>query len=309
MTLAPSRIGIDVSKHWLDIHDATLKKSWRIANTPAAIAHLIGELPPASTLLFEATAPYDGALRCLASEAGHVVLRVNPSRARNFARSEGYLAKTDAIDARMLAAMAEKTTAKPERAFDAAREALTALNRRRDQLVETRAVERGRRSEAQDEAELTSLTRHIAWLDVEIKAIERQIANLIAASPTLVAQARLLRSLPGVGAVTLATLLALLPELGRVSGKTIAALVGLAPINQDSGAFRGQRHIGGGRRRVRRALYMAALSAVRKVPRLKAQYEAIKQRSGHAKIALVAIARKLLVILNAMAHSGEPFRA
>lgn len=308
MTIAPNRIGIDVSKHWLDIHNASLGQSWRIANAPAEIARLLADLPAGSTILFEATAPYDTALRRLASEAGHVVLRVNPNRARAFARAAGYLAKTDAIDARMLAAMAQAIAPEPEPAFDATREALTALNRRRDQLVECRASERGRRSDAQNEAERESLARHIAWLGAEIVAIERQIQALIT-TPAVAPLARLLRSLPGVGAVTLTTLLALLPELGRCSGKTVAALVGLAPINQDSGVFRGQRRIGGGRRRVRRALYMAALSAIRKVPRLKAHYDAIKQRSGHAKVALVAVARKLLVILNAMARSGEPFRA
>ena len=232
------------------------------------------------------------------------VLRVNPTRARAYAFAAGSLAKTDAVDARVLAQLPATVANGPEPAFDAEREALASLHRRRDQMVETRAVERGRSRDVSDAAERGSLQRHITWLDGEIKALDGELQGMIA-KPAFAKTAGLLRSVRGVGAVTAATVLALLPELGQRSAKSIAALVGLAPINRDSGMYRGQMHIGGGRKRVRQALYMAALSAIRAVPRLKLHYEAIKARSGHAKVAIIAIARKLLVILNAKARDAR----
>ncbi len=305
MTIPLSHLAIDVSKQWLDVHDPTSGRTWRVANREPQIAALVGTLPPGSTIIFEATAPYDTELRRLASTAGHALQRVNPARARDFARAAGYLAKTDAIDARMLAQMAARMPIVCEPAYDGDREALAALHRRRDQLVETRAVERGRLADVRHASERHSLTRHIAWLDREIASLEADIKAALAA-PQLADTVALLRSVKGVGQVTAAMLIALLPELGRLSAKAIAALAGLAPLNRDSGALRGQRRIGGGRRRVRRALYMAALGAIRAVPRFKAHYAAIRQRSGHAKVAIV---RKLLVTLNAMLKNNQPFRA
>ena len=307
MTLAPIRLAIDVSKRWLDIHDAGCGRTWRIANREPQIAELLATLPPRSTIVLEATAPYDTELRRLASAAGHALNRLNPSRARDFARAAGFLAKTDAIDARMLAHMAATLPAEPEPAYDAAREALAALHRRRDQLVECRAVERGRIADVREASERKSLQRHIAWLDREIASLERQIRATLDA-PAFQPIARILRSMRGIGQVTLTTLIVLMPELGQRSAKTIAALAGLAPLNRDSGAFRGQRRIAGGRRRVRQALYMAALAAIRAVPRFKAHYTAIKQRSGHAKVAIIAVARKLLTILNAMLREQKPWQ-
>ena len=152
MTLTPIRLAIDVSKRWLDIHDAGCGRTWRIANREPQIAELLATLPPRSTIVLEATAPYDTELRRLASAAGHALNRLNPSRARDFARAAGFLAKTDAIDARMLAHMAATLPAQPEPAYDAAREALAALHRRRDQLVECRAVERGRIADVREHA-------------------------------------------------------------------------------------------------------------------------------------------------------------
>jgi transposase len=308
MTLAPSRIGIDVSKAWLDIFDATTRTLFRCPNTPDDIARFLATLGPNTTLLFEATAPYDMDLRRALATAPCRVIRVNPGRARDFARASNYLAKTDAIDARMLAAMASAIDLPGEPPFDEEREALAALHRRRDQLVEMRAVERGRKASVPDMVERASIERHIHWLDGEIKMLEGQIRAAIK-QPAFARKAALLRSLKGVGEVTIATLLALLPELGYRSHKGIAALAGLAPVNCDSGTFRGQRRIRGGRRRVRQALYMAALAAIRGIPRFKAFYSAIRARSGHAKVAIIAVARKLLVVLNAIMKTGQPFRA
>jgi transposase len=208
----------------------------------------------------------------------------------------------------MLACLPEALDMPDAPPFEPEREALVALNRRRDQLVETRAVERGRLADERDAALRHSLQSHIDWLSQAIIDIEARIQAVLA-QPAFAARAALLASIKGVGPVTIATLIALLPELGSRSPKTIAAIAGLAPLNRDSGAMRGQRHIAGGRRRVRQALYMAALGAMRYVDRFKQHYLAVKSRSGHAKVAVVAVARKLLVTLNAMVKNNQPFRA
>jgi transposase len=306
MTLPAIRVGCDVSKAWLDFFDASTGTATRIANEAAAIEAFLARLPREATVVLEATSPYDLALRRALDQAGLRSLRVNPSRARDFARAAGFLAKTDAVDARMLARLPEALDIPQTPPFDAEREALVALNRRRDQLVEARAVERGRIADETDDVVRTSLQGHIDWLDTAIEAIEAKIDALLAQS-SFAPQAALLGSVKGVGRVTIATLIALLPELGTRSPKAIAALAGLAPLNRDSGTMRGQRRIGGGRRRVRQALYMAALAAIRGVERFKLYYTALKARSGHAKIAIVAVARKLLVTLNAMVRTSTPF--
>ena len=206
----------------------------------------------------------------------------------------------------MLATMGGTLALEAAQEPDPARERLAALHRRRDQLVEPRAGERTRLAEA-SAAISDSLESHIAWLDAEIARLDGLIARLIAEKAELAEAARLMRSAPGVGPVTAATLLALLPELGQRSGKAIAALAGLAPLNQDSGQWRGTRAIRGGRRRVRRALYMAALAAVRTHARFRDFYRSVLARRAARKVALVAVARKLLVILNAMLKTKTSF--
>lgn len=307
MTLPAIRVGCDVSKAWLDFFEAASGTSSRIPNETPAIRAFIGKLPREATVVFEATAPYDLGLRRALDQVGLRSLRVNPSRARDFARAAGFLAKTDTIDARMLARLPEALDLPDAPPFDAQREALTALHRRRDQLVEARAVERGRLADEHDSVLRKSLESHIAWLDRAVLGIEAKIEKMMA-QPAFAARAALLTSIKGVGTVTVTTLIALLPELGSRSPKTIAAIAGLAPFNRDSGTMRGQRRIAGGRRRVRRALYMAALGAIRCVDRFRSFYLAIKARCGHAKIAIVAVARKLLVTLNAMVRTGVPFK-
>jgi len=308
MTIAPSKIGIDISKAWLDIYDATTGQPRRLANAQGQIKAFLAALPEGSCLVFEATGPHDTVLRRCLNGTGLKFARLNPARVRDFARYKGKLAKTDAIDARVLAMMAEGAEFSLEQAFDDEREALVALHRRRDQLVGQRAIERTRVATAPDQRERESLKRHMAFLDGEIRAIEADIAALLQ-QPSFKAKVAILRSLKGVGPVTATTLIALLPELGSLSAKAIAALAGLAPLNCDSGKFRGQRHIRGGRARVRRAVYMAALNAIRAIPRFKAQYTSIAARSGVRKVGVVAVARKLLVTLNAMLRDGKPFAA
>ncbi|WP_150007487.1 transposase, partial [Iodidimonas nitroreducens] len=193
--------------------------------------------------------------------------RVNPARARDFARATGRLAKTDAIDAQMLAAMARSLRPACTSTPSLEREALARLHKRRDQLVLMRKQERTRLVAIDDPIIIEDIEAHIAWLAKQIAEIERQISALIKASAQLTEDQTLLRSIPGIGPVAAATLSALMPELGCLSPKSVAAMAGLAPFNVDSGQFRGRRIIKGGRRRVREALYMAAVSAIRSAHR------------------------------------------
>ena len=258
-------------------------------------------------VVFEATGRYDGKLRRAVQTAGIRFARVNPARARAFAGALGLLAKTDAIDARMLAAMGQTLQLGSQHTRDDARCKLASLHKRRDQLVAIRKQERTRLSDG-DETWQPNLERHIAWLSLEIAAIERQCRSLIASDHKLEQLARLLRSIPGVGPITAATLIALLPELGSRSPKTIAALAGIAPFNVDSGLFRGQRHIRGGRKRVRDALYMAAVTAARSKSRFKTFLKNLTDKGKPNKLALIALARKILITANAVARDKVAFQ-
>ena len=310
MIIAPGFIGIDVSKNHLDIFDAAVGRPIRIENTVVALASLTQDWKQRdASVLFEATGRYDLALRRALAENGIRFSRVNPSRARDFARAAGFLAKTDAVDARMLAAMAQCLRPAPDEIRTEPREQLALLNKRRDQLVATRQQERTRQRECSDPASRDSIAEHLAWLDAAIKAFQAKIAAAIASEPELEQARRLLASAPGVGPVTAATLLALMPELGRRSPKQMAALAGLAPFNNDSGERRGQRSIRGGRKRVRDALYIAALTAARRAPRFKAFYKTLTNAGKPPKLALIAVARKLLTVLNAILRDQTPFHA
>ena len=302
MIISPRCVGIDVSKRMLDIFDDAVGKPERIANAPQPITEQVARWRCADVfVVFEATGVYDRELAEALRQAGIRFARVNPARARDFARADGRLAKTDAIDARMLAAFARVMAPAAEQvAPEAARNALALLAKRRDQLVRMRAQEKNRRSETSDRAMIERIARHLDFLDSEIKAIEAEIKTLIKADREICEQARLMRSAPGIGAVACMQLIAQMPELGRIGPKQVVALAGLAPFNVDSGSYRGKRAIGGGRKRVRDALYMAALTAVRRSGTMKAFYERLRVAGKAAKVALVAVARKLLTTLNAM---------
>lgn len=309
MTITPDCVGIDVSKSTLDVFDAASGRRERLANTAAAIAGLIARWQPKSTfVLFEATGRYDRLLARLLQAAAIPFARVNPQRARDFARAAGFLAKTDAVDARMLALMAERLQPRPETAQDGERERLRALHRRRDQLVHMRAQERTRLSEVDDVDERKEITKHITWLSAQIKAMDTRIKSMIAVVQSLAALYKRMRQAPGVGPVAATTFLALLPELGSRSPKAIAALAGLAPFNRDSGKLRGKRTISGGRKRVRDALYIAALSATRSNPHFKAIYTTLVKAGKAKKLALIAVARRLLIALNAMIRDNADFK-
>lgn len=301
-------VGIDVSKHFLDIFDEATGASERIANATQAITQLVARWRCDALVVFEATGVYDLELREALRQAGIRFARINPARARDFARASGQLAKTDPIDARMLAAFARAMQPATEQAAAPARNALARLAKRRDQLVLMRAQEKNRRSEAEDRAMAERIGRLIEFLDGEIEEIEAGIRALIKAEQEISDDAQLMRSLPGVGPVACMQLIAQMPELGHVGPKQIAALAGLAPFNVDSGTYRGKRKIGGGRKRVRDALYMAALNAVRRADPFKAFYTRLRQAGKPAKLALIAVARKLLTVLNAMMRDRKPYK-
>lgn len=308
MIIHPGFVGCDVSKHHLDVFDAGSGQSQRRLNTAdaaAALAHAAAQ--SGDLVVFEATGAYDRRLRDALAAAGARFVRVNPGRARDFARAAGFLAKTDKVDARMLAAFGQALAPSADAAPDGERERLSALVKRRDQLVKMRAQERVRASECADADIAVLIEEHLAWLDARIRDLNARIKAQTKASPVIAREIARLQSAPGVGPVTATVLVALLPELGARSPKTIAALAGLAPLNADSGQKRGQRRIRGGRRRVREALYMAAISAIRSKTRLGRFYRRLRDAGKSAKQAIIAVARKLLVALNAMARDNTAF--
>lgn len=308
MTLHPVVIGIDISKHHLDIHDASDATTRRIANHAEAIGGWIATLGTRVCLVvMEATGRYDAALRTALATAGIAHARVNPEQARHFARATGRRAKTDTIDARMLAELGQRLRPRIEPPADPDRIRLGALTRRRDQLVAVRKQERTRRAEQDDAFLRDDLDRHLAWLDDAITGLDRAIRDAVRASTTLARDEALLRSTPGIGPVAASVLIAQLPELGRIDAKAIAALAGLAPYNNDSGSFRGKRSVRGGRTRIRQALYMAALATARSDTALGRFHRKLRDAGKPPKLALIALARKLLTTLNAILRYQQPF--
>ena len=309
MTIPASWIGIDVSKARLDVYDAGDRSLGVLANTAGALAAASAAWAERGVgVAFEATGRYDLTLRCALQAAGVPFRRLEPARVRAFAKALGRHAKTDAVDARVIATMASSLEGEESSPSDPQRDLLTTLVRRRDQLVAMRVQERTRRSEAAPDDPLDSYERIIALLDAEVATYDRLIAEQVAQSERLRHLQRILGSLPGVGPVTATVLIALLPELGNRSSKRITSLVGLAPFNRDSGTHKGTRRIAGGRSRVRRALYMAALVATRRDGPFAAFYKHLIAAGKPAKTAIIAVARKMLLTLNAMIRDNQTFK-
>jgi transposase len=307
MAEAFTSIGIDVSKAHLDVAIRPAGDTFRIANDPAGLAALVERLTPlAPTLVVvEATGGYELPAVAALQAAGIPVAAINPRQARDFAKGTGRLAKTDRIDAQALAHFAEAVRPEPRPAAPAERLALDALLTRRRQLLEMRVMEGHRLATGRDAVVRAGIERHIAWLDAEAAEAERQLSEAVQASPAWRERDELLRSIPGIGPVTSRTLLAALPELGTSDGGRLAALAGLAPLARDSGTRRGPRTIRGGRPEVRRVLYLAALSAARHAGPLKDFADRLRGRGKRAKVVLIAVARKLLTIANAVVRSGQ----
>ena len=290
-------VGIDVSKSWLDVHVHGLGHSARFGNTPVGYARLLAWLSPHALRLvvLEATGGYEQAALDALHAAGLPMVRLNPRQARDFAKATGQLAKTDTLDARVLAQMAAVLELMRYQPAEPWRRQLAQYRQRRAHLVMLLQQERQRLSQLSDawlQQQARTAVRH--WQKM-LGEVDARIARQIAAQSDLA----VLRQVTGVGPVLLATLAAQLPELGRVDGKAIAKLVGVAPLARDSGSMRGARSIWGGRASVRQALYMGALVAVRFHPDLRTFYQRLRAQGKVVKVALVAAMRKLLVILNA----------
>jgi len=303
-------VGIDVSSQTLEVASSNQAKTWQLPNDTGGLESLVSrllELKPALVVL-EATGGYEFETACALQAAGLAVAVVNPRTARDFARAMGALAKTDALDARMLAAFARVLHQHPERErfvkplADAELQRLQALVLRRRQLVQMITSER-QRMRVSHVAARPSIERVIDFLKTELGDSDAEVAAHVQRHHAELAAA--LTSVPGIGAASVAVLLAELPELGKLDRRRVAALVGVAPLNRDSGQMRGQRSIWGGRADVRRTLYMATLTAVRHNPIVKTHYERLLAAGKRKKVALVACMRKLLTMLNAIAKQGS----
>ena len=254
--------------------------------------------------MIESTGRYQAGLVDALHEVGVDLAVVNPLRVKRFAESLGQLAKTDKIDAAIIAKFAQYFEPRPQAAKSNSRKTLDELTTRRRQLISMRAAEYNRREQARDAWAVESLGRILETLIVEIKAIDEEIHRLIQAEGELATRMKLLKTLPGIGPVIAAMLTIELPELGHCNRQEIAALVGVAPMNCDSGTLRGKRIIRGGRKHVRTGLYMAALSASRHHPVLKLLWQRMREAGKPAKVVLVAVMRRMIVMLNSMVRNN-----
>lgn len=313
----PFVVGIDVAKARLDVaasprdpDAATTPVVWAVPNDEAGIATLVAQLGATSPTLIvlEATGGLEHPAAAALTVAGLPVAVVNPRHARDFAKAGGQLAKTDQLDAAVLARFAAVMRPPVRPVADAEAQLLKDVLARRQQLLAMLVAEKQRRQRAVPTVR-TGLTRHIAWLEQELKRQDEELGELIRASPVWRERDALLQSVPGVGPGLARMLLIAVPELGQLGAKPIAALVGVAPLNCDSGTQRGQRRIWGGRGAVRRVLYMATLTAVRFNPVIAAMSQRLLARGKPFKVVMVACMHKLLTILDAMVRHGEPWRA
>jgi transposase len=307
MTLPQDIIGVDIAKGWIDVFALSAARHERIATTQPALARF-AKTATGCLVVLEASGGYERPVTEALARAGVDYARVNPRQAREFARATGRLAKTDRVDAEVLARMGRALDLRPTPPADPDRARLAALVARRDDLVTAVGREKNRAGTALDRWLGKEIALLLRVLRDHLAAVEGQIATLVETRERLAAEARRLRSVPGIGPATAAVLMARLPELGQIDHKRIAALAGLAPHARDSGRARGKRRIWGGRADVRRALYLAAFIASRYDPLIKAFRQRLQEAGKPTKLALTACARKLLTILNAMARSGQSYR-
>jgi transposase len=305
-----SFIGIDISQQSLEVgvHDSDYR--YRCPNKVSAYGELITELislRPA-LLVLEATGGWEKPVVTALHAAGLPVVVVNPRQVRDFAKALGQLAKTDRLDARVLAhyAAAIKPPLRPIKSQDD--QELDALAGRRTQLVEILTQEKNRRAGAATDTVHEEISGHIDWLEDRIAELDKQLKALVENSAAWQSKAEIMRSVPGVGQVTCFSIIADLPELGTLNRQQISKLVGVAPLNRDSGKYRGSRHICGGRSRLRSALFMAALTATRHNPVIKQFYLRLRAKQKPFKVALIACIRKLITILNVMVRDGAPWK-
>jgi transposase len=303
-------VGIDVSKGTLDVLVMPQQRRLRAANTPAGIAELIPQLPAPGTtrIVLEATGGYERRLVAELVAAGHFVSVANPRQVRDFAKGHGILAKTDRIDAAVIARFGREVKPRPVAETSQKQAELDELVTRRRQLLQLRTAETNRRRDGTSKLVRQSLQRSIDALTKDVARIDRAILELVQSHDDWKRRFELLKTVPGVGDVTAAALISELPGLGTFNRAQSAALVGVAPYADDSGTQKGKRHIRGGRKSLRSTLYMAALSASLHNPVLKRFAQRLKDKGKPAKVVLTACIRKLVVILNTMLKTNTPWK-
>ena len=305
-------VGIDVAQRELVVSVLPTGETWSVGNDDGGLKDLVARvvaLTPTRVVL-EATGGYEVLCAAALAAAALPVVVANPRHVRDFAKATGQLAKTDRVDARLLALFAERIRPDVRPLPDPAARELEELLTRRRQLVEMRQAERNRLAQAIGRRQhhlRKSLKKHIAFLDRELAIADSDLGTMVRASPAWRERDDLLQSAPGIGPVVARTLLAELPELGRLNRRAIAKLVGIAPMSRDSGRWRGQRTIQGGRATVRAAMYMATLVATRANPVIRAFYQRLLALGKPKKVALIACMRKLLTILNHMLRTRQPW--
>jgi transposase len=301
-------VGVDVSKATLEVALGAGVGLWEFSNDDEGVQDLCNHLEriQPTLIVLEASGGLEKKAAVQCAEAELPVVVVNPTRVRNYARACGQYAKTDEIDARVIADFGQAIRPQVRPLRKKAQERLSALLTRRRQVVRMLAAEKNRMSSVGAYAE-ESIRRHIAWLEVELEGLNKQLQKLVEEDPECKRKAALLQSVPGIGMVTSTTLVGQLPELGLLNRQEIAALVGVAPMNRDSGRMRGRRRVFGGRAAVRSTLYMAILSAIRFNPVIKEFYERLVANGKENKVAMTACMRKLIVILNAMVRDQRPW--
>jgi len=306
MRRVPVFVGVDVSKARLDVAVSGSDEAWHVANDSGGIAKLVERLREIGPelVVMEATGGFEVSAAAALAAAEIPVVIANPRQVRDFAKSTGQLAKTDAIDARILALFAERVRPQVRALPDEDARALDAIVGRRRQVIDMITAEKNRLGIALP-AVRKNIEEHIRWLERQLERVDSDLDRRIRKSPVWMAKHNLLRDVPGVGPNLARTLIAELPELGRLSHKQIAALVGVAPLNRDSGRFRGKRMVWGGRASVRSALYMSILSATKWNPVIRVFYQRLRAQGKPPKVAMVACMRKLLTILNAMVRDGR----
>jgi transposase len=303
-------VGIDVAKDRLDVHVRPSGEAFAVARDGEGLAALVERLvalAPALVVL-EATGGFEQTVAASIAAARLALAVVNPRQIRDFARARGTLAKTDALDAEAIARFAETIRPEPRPLPDEAAQALGELVARRRQVIEMMVAERNRRRQASLKRVVKGIDRHLAALQKELSAVEQDLDEMIRGTPIWREAEDLLKTVPGIGDTTARSLIADLPELGKLDRRRIAALVGVAPFNRDSGARRGQRTIWGGRAAVRAALYMATLTAARRNPMIRAFYHRLLAAGKPKKLALIACMRKLLSVLNAILRDQRPWQ-
>ena len=303
-------VGIDVSKASLDVALSHGAERWSVGNDAAGVGVLVPQLRTLQPelVVLEATGGYERVVVAALAAAGLPVIVANPRQIRAFARAVGQLAKTDRLDAALLARFGAQVRPTPRPLRDVPAQALDALLTRRRQLIGILTAEKNRLAAAVPEVR-RGITQHIHWLERQLGDVDDALGALIESSPPWRAQDDLPQSVPGVGPVVSRTLLGELPELGRLTHKQIAALVGVAPMARDSGTWRRRRGVTGGRAPVRTALYMAAVTAAHHNPTIRVFYRRLRAAGKPAKVALTACMRKLLTILNAMMRAGSYWHA